>query len=131
MDYQRTIELDVPYEEAVERTRKALSEQGFGVLTEIDLKATLKAKKDVDIEPYLILGACNPGLAHRALEVDRGVGVLLPCNVVVSGRDDGGSTVRVLEPQLFPLMSGLPALQDMADEASDLLDAALRRIGGH
>ena len=128
MDYQRKLDVDLPYDDAVARTRKALAEQGFGILTEIDLRATLKAKRGVDIEPYVILGACNPALAQRAIEVDRGVGVLLPCNVVVHGREGGGSTIRVLEPEIFPVMTGLPALQSVADEASRLLQGALDHI---
>ena len=95
MDYQRSITLEIPYSDAVTRTRDALADQGFGVLTEIDVKATLREKLGLGMEPYVILGACNPELAHQALEVDRSVGVLLPCNVVVSGRGEG-STVQIL-----------------------------------
>lgn len=125
MDYQRTIDVDLPYEEAVAATRAALAAQGFGILTEIDMKATLKAKRGVDIEPYVILGACNPALSERALRIDRSIGVLLPCNVVVSEREGGGSTIRVLEPEIFPGVTGLAALQGVADDASRLLQAAL------
>ena len=83
--YERSITIDLPYAEAVERTREALAEQGFGVLSQIDVQATLREKRGLEMEPYVILGACNPDLAHRALDIDRSIGVLLPCNVVVSG----------------------------------------------
>lgn len=125
MDYQRNITVDLPYAEAVTRTRDALAEQGFGVLSEIDVQATLHEKRGLEMEPYLILGACNPDLAHQALEVDRSVGVLLPCNVVVSSRNDGGSAVQILDPQIMASVTGLPALQPLADEASRRLQAVL------
>jgi uncharacterized protein (DUF302 family) len=125
MDYQRSIAVDLPYAEAVTRTREALAEQGFGVLTEIDVAATLKDKRGLEMEPYLILGACNPDLAHQALEVDRSIGVLLPCNVVVSAREGGGSTVAILDPQIMAAVTKLPDLQPLADEASRRLQAVL------
>ncbi len=124
MDYQRSITVDLPYDEAVDRTRQALADQGFGVLTEIDVQATLRDKLDLNMESYLILGACNPELAHQALEVDRSIGVLLPCNVVVSSRGDG-SAVRILEPQMMASVTGLAALQPVADEASRRLQSVL------
>ncbi|MDQ3416773.1 MAG: DUF302 domain-containing protein [Actinomycetota bacterium] len=124
MDYQRTITVDLAYDEAVSRTRDALAEQGFGILTEIDVQATLKEKRDLDMEPYVILGACNPDLAHQALEIDRSIGVLLPCNVVVGSRD-GGSTVQILDPQLMASVTELPGLQPIADEAASRLQAVL------
>jgi len=124
MDYQRTITVDLAYDEAVSRTRDALAEQGFGILTEIDVQATLKEKRDLDMEPYVILGACNPDLAHQALEIDRSIGGLLPCNVVVGSRD-GGSTVQILDPQLMASVTGLPELQPIADEAASRLQAVL------
>jgi uncharacterized protein (DUF302 family) len=124
MDYQRSITIDLPYAQAVTRTREALAEQGFGVLSEIDVHATLRDKRGVEMEPYLILGACNPDLAHQALQVDRSIGVLLPCNVVVSGRGQG-STVQILDPQLMATVTALPALQPLADEASTRLQAVL------
>jgi uncharacterized protein (DUF302 family) len=125
-DYGRTVEIKAPFEEAVAQVREALARQGFGVLTEIDVAATLKAKLGQDMEPYLILGACNPPLAHRALEADRSIGLLLPCNVVVRGREDGGGTVvQALDPQTMVKLTGLPALVPVADEAGRRLDAAL------
>lgn len=125
--YGRTVELKAPFDEAVARVREALAGQGFGVLTEIDVAATLKAKLGEEMEPYLILGACNPPLAHRALEADRSIGLLLPCNVVVRGsRDGNGSTVvQALDPQTMVKLTGLAALQPVADEAGRRLDAAL------
>lgn len=125
MDYQRSIPVDMPYAEAVTRTRQALAEQGFGVLAEIDVQATLKEKRGLEMEPYVILGACNPDLAHQALAVDRGIGVLLPCNVVVSAREGGGSTVAILDPQIMASVTELPDLQPLADEASRRLQAVL------
>ena len=92
-----TVPLDYPV--AVERTREALGREGFGVLTEIDVSATLKKKLDVDFRPYIILGACNPALAHRALSAERDIGLLLPCNVIVYAGDTAGtSTVAAMDP---------------------------------
>ncbi len=124
MSYERSIDLSVPFEDAVSRTRAALQEQGFGVLSEIDVQATLRDKRGLEMEPYLILGACNPDLAHQALEIDRSIGVLLPCNVVVSGHA-AGSRVQILDPQIMASLTELPALQPVADEASVRLQAVL------
>lgn len=129
MDYHRSITLDLPYAEAVTAVRQALSDQGFGVLSEIDVQGALRDKRGIEIEPYLILGACNPDLAHRALEVDRSIGVLLPCNVVVSGRDDG-STVQVLDPRTMSQITEREDLEPVATEAAQLLDAALDTLAG-
>ena len=93
-------------EEARERITNALKEQGFGVLTEIDVKATLKKKIDVDFRPYVILGACNPPIAHQALQAEPGMGLLLPCNVVVAEDDDGGAVISVIKPEaMFKLVN--------------------------
>lgn len=128
MTYVRSITLDLPYGDAVTRTRDALAEQGFGVLTEIDVQATLKDKLGQDMEPYVILGACNPELAHRALEIDREIGALLPCNVVVR-EQDGGSTVLILDPQIMATLPGRDELRPVADEASRRMDAVLASLG--
>lgn len=129
MDYGTTIKTDLGFDETVERTKAALAEQGFGVLTEIDVQATLKTKLDQDMEPYLILGACNPQLASQALAVERDIGLLLPCNVVV--RRDGASTlVQALDPQVMVSLPGRPELQGVADDAERRLKAALEAVAG-
>lgn len=94
------------------------------------MQATLKAKVGVDIEPYVVLGACNPGFAARALAVDRSLGVLLPCTVAVSARVGGGSTIRMLEPEIFPVLTGLDVLAPISHEVSVRLQAALDRLAG-
>ena len=115
------------FADAVARTRDALAGQGFGVLTEIDMKATLKAKLDQDMENYRILGACNPPLAHRAVDIDRQIGLLLPCNVVVrtDPSDDTRVLVEAMNPQLLVQVTEEPALQDVADEVTAKLRAAI------
>jgi len=121
--------LDVEFDEAVERTTKALAEQGFGVLTTIDVAATLKKKLGKDMEKYLILGACNPGLAHRALDIDRQLGQFLPCNVVVRADPDGGVLVEAMDPQVMVQVAAQAhALQTVADEAAAKLHAAIEQL---
>lgn len=119
--------LRASFDDAVEMTRKALSDQGFGVLTEIDVKATLKAKLGEDMENYLILGACNPPLAHRAVNVDRTIGLLLPCNVVVRSdpANDGTVIVDAMDPQIMVQVADQPGLRDVADDATTKLRAAI------
>lgn len=113
------------FQNAVDMTRRALSDQGFGVLTEIDIRSTLKAKLGEDMEDYLILGACNPVLAHRALNVDRQLGVLLPCNVVLRSdpHNDGVVIVDIADPQMMVQVADDPGLQEVADEAAVRLRA--------
>ncbi|MGA5440073.1 DUF302 domain-containing protein [Streptomyces coelicolor] len=128
MAYDRTVRLtDTDFDTAVAAVRRALADQGFGVLTEIDVRATLKAKLDHDMEDYVILGACNPPLAHRALEADRSIGLLLPCNVVVR-RDGDHALVQALDPGTMVTLTGLDALTPVADEATARLDAALSSL---
>ncbi len=128
-NYQNSVRTDLPYPKAVAATRDALGEQGFGVLTEIDMQATMKSKLGKEMEPYVVLGACNPALAEQALDAERATGVLLPCNVVVRG-DGDGSVVSILDPQLMSSLTGLPAMAALADEASTRLNAVLRTIAG-
>lgn len=127
MRYDRTVRLDGTFEDTVTAVREALAEQGFGVLTEIDVTATLKQKLGHEMEDYLILGACNPPLAHRALDVDRSIGLLLPCNVVVR-REGGQTVVQALDPHTMVTLTGLPELRPVATEAADRLDAALASL---
>ena len=124
MAYGTTVRLEAPFAEAVERVRALLKEQGFGVLTEIDVRATLRDKLGEEMEDYLILGACNPPLAHRALEVDRRIGLLLPCNVVVRA-EEGHTVVEALDPQVMVSVAERPELKPIADEAAGRLNAAL------
>ncbi len=119
--------LQTSFAEALARTRDALAQQGFGVLTEIDMKATLKAKLNEDMEDYVILGACNPPLAHRAVNADRQIGVLLPCNVVVrtDPTDDQSIIIEAMNPQILVEVTGAPALRDIADEVTTKMQAAI------
>jgi uncharacterized protein (DUF302 family) len=127
MSYALSTTLHTTFEDAVERTRKALADQGFGVLTEIDMKATLKSKLGEDMEDYLILGACNPPLAHRAVSVDRRIGLLLPCNVVVRADVAAQGTVIVdaMDPQVMVQVSDEPGLREVANDAATKLQAAI------
>lgn len=129
MQYGKTVRLAEGFAEAVPKVKEAFAAQGFGTLTEIDVQSTLKTKIGFDMESYVILGACNPQLAHRALEVTRDIGLLLPCNVVV--RADGeGVLVQALDPAVVASVPGDPALQPIADEAGRRIDAALESLVG-
>jgi len=121
------IDLDRPFEEVLTAVQNALKEQGFGVLTTIDVKATLKEKLGLDMERYVILGACNPPLAHRALETEREVGLLLPCNVVVR-EVDGKTRVEIADPKAMLGIVGNPALDELANEARSRLERALQTL---
>jgi uncharacterized protein (DUF302 family) len=127
MEYGKSIRLRPPFAKTAEHVRRSLKDQGFGVLTEIDVKATLRAKLGEDMEDYLILGACNPPLAHRALQADRRIGLLLPCNVVV--RADGDYTiVEALDPVVMLGVADRDDLQPVAAEAAARLEAALASL---
>jgi uncharacterized protein (DUF302 family) len=127
MKFIRHIEVDLPFESAVEEVRSALGDQGFGVLTEIDVRKTLAEKLDVETSPQVILGACNPRLAHRAMEIDPRVAALLPCNVVVRVHH-GHTVVDALEPAVMATITDNPELEPIAAEASELIGAALRQL---
>lgn len=124
-EYTTTVTLDRSYDDVVPLVREALAAQGFGVLTEIDVRATMKAKLDVEVPAQVILGACRPELAHRALEATPSLGALLPCNVVVRTDTDGRTVVEAIDPQVMARMEDSPVLRAVADEAGRRLRAAL------
>ena len=121
------VHLDQPYDEALESVTVALKAEGFGVLTAIDVKATLKKKLGEDFRLYSILGACNPSLAHRALVADAQVGMMLPCNVTVEADPAGGSIVRILNPDLMVSAGDLGQNSDLLEVASQAR-AKLERV---
>jgi uncharacterized protein (DUF302 family) len=117
------------YEDAVEKITSALSEQGFGILTEIDVKATLKKKIDQDFTKYVILGACNPGLAFQALSEEIDIGLLLPCNVVVYEHPENGKTViGVIDPEMMVQAAGRQDLAEFAKNVREKLQSALDAV---
>jgi uncharacterized protein (DUF302 family) len=127
-DYGISITLQTGFAETVERTRAALAEQGFGILTEIDVAATMKAKLDVDMPAHLILGACNPPLAHQALTIAPSIGLLLPCNVVVRTLADGRTLVEAMNPDVMVTATGDENLAPVAAQARERLAAALQTL---
>jgi uncharacterized protein (DUF302 family) len=128
--YGLSTTVPLPYDEALTRTRAALTSEGFGVLTEIDVAATLQKKLNVDFRPYMILGACNPPLAHRALQAELDIGLLLPCNVVVyAGDDPSTSVVAALDPVEALSLSGSEAVRPIAEEVQERLRRVLGRVG--
>ena len=119
--YQYKKEVKLSYEGAVEKARQELSKEGFGVMTEIDVKATLKKKLDVDFEDYIILGACNPASAHKALQAEKEIGLLLPCNVIVYEGKNGKAVVSAQDPEAALAIVGNPAIAPVAKEARERL----------
>ena len=123
--YGISVRLGIPYEQAVEAATKALKAEGFGVLTEIDVKATLKEKLDTDFRKYVILGACNPPLAYSALNAELDIGLLLPCNLIVY-EDGSGSVVSAIDPMVAMSIVDNPELEQIAGQVS----AKLKRVIG-
>jgi uncharacterized protein (DUF302 family) len=119
----------LPYAQAVEQTKAALKEQGFGVLCEIDVQKTLKEKLNADFRPYVILGACNPPLAHRALSTELDLGLLLPCNVVVYD-EEGGAVVKAMDPEPVLGLVGNPELAPIAGEVKARLEKVIKQVVG-
>lgn len=129
-DYGIRTTVHLQYAEAVERTRQALQEQGFGVLSEIDIKAKLKEKLGVDTRDYVILGACNPPLAYKALQAEPEIGLLLPCNVIVYDAGNGNTNVIAVDPDAMLSIAGDdPAIAEVARDARQRLQAAILAIG--
>jgi uncharacterized protein (DUF302 family) len=124
--YTRTVAL--PMDEAEARVREALHEEGFGVLTEIDVQATLKKKLDVDFRPYKILGACNPSAAHRALQAEPLIGTMLPCNVILQDAGDGQTEIAAVDPVASMSAVENDALGEIAEEIRDRLRKAVDRV---
>lgn len=129
MTYAMTVTVDSDFDEALAATREHLAAEGFGVLSEIDIAATLKTKLDVDLPPQVILGACRPPLAHAALQEEPSIGLLLPCNVVVRSLDRVRTLVEAVDPGMMVTLTGNEALQQVAAEARDRLDRALSTLG--
>jgi uncharacterized protein (DUF302 family) len=130
-DYGLRTTINVPYDQAIEKTTAALKEEGFGVLTEIDVKATLKKKLDVDFRRYVILGACNPPLAYRALTNELEIGLLLPCNVIVYETDAGQSAISVVNPMAMMSVTDNEALHNVANEAQARLSRVIRNLSAN
>jgi uncharacterized protein (DUF302 family) len=123
---KKTVEMS--YDDALEKTVAALKDQGFGVMTEVNVKDTLKTKLDVDFKRYIILGACNPPLAYEALQADEEVGLLLPCNVIVYEEDEANTRVSIMDPNIILGVANNPELSKVASEARMRLEKALDAI---
>jgi len=129
MGYVLSITVNRPFEATLANAREALAAQGFGILTEIDLAATLHKKLGVEIAPQVILGACNPPSAYAALQAEESVGVLLPCNVVVRSVDAGTTIVDAIDPQTMHQLTGTAEMKPVADRVGEMLRAALDSLG--
>ena len=128
--YGFSVQMSCGFDEAVERVTEALKTEGFGVLTEIDVKATLKKKLDVDRNPYKILGACNPLLANQALNADPDIGLLLPCNVVVRQEEDGAVTVAFMDPNAVLALVDKSGVEQLAGQVRAKLEKVRDQLAG-
>jgi uncharacterized protein (DUF302 family) len=128
MTYHFSKTLDVPFDDAVDKAMKALQAEGFGVLTEIDVKATLKKKLDVDFRPYRILGACNPNLAYQALQLENKIGTMLPCNVLVQQTEDGKVEVSAVDPVASMQAIDNPQLRGVAEMVQKKLRSVIASL---
>ena len=126
MAYYFSRKINAGFDEVVERVSEALKNQGFGILTEIDVGATLKKKLDVDFRPYRILGACNPPFAYKALQAEDKIGTMLPCNVIVQAMEDGGVEIAAIDPAASMAAVDNPALEEIARTIGEKLNAAVQ-----
>jgi len=130
LPYGFSIDLNLPLDRAIEAVREALKSEGFGVLTEIDVRTTLKEKIGADFQPYVILGACNPSLAFRALQDDIDIGMLLPCNVTVREEADGRTIISAFDPNVMARLSPSAGLKEVARLAREKLERVLEGLSG-
>lgn len=128
MEYFTSKTVDLSYDQAIKKVTDLLKEEGFGVLTEIDVKDTLKKKLDVDFKKYKILGACNPGFAHKALQAEDKIGVMLPCNVIVEEHEDGTVEVSAVNPVASMQAVSNDGLQPIADQVRNRLDKVIANL---
>ncbi|MGQ7794049.1 DUF302 domain-containing protein [Faunimonas sp. B44] len=129
MTYYHARTVDLPFEQAVERTIASLQAEGFGVLSDIDVAATLKKKIGVDFRPYRILGACNPQMAHRALQAEDKIGTMLPCNVIIQEVDSGQSEIAAVDPVASMQAVQNPGLSETANKVRAMLMKAVDAVG--
>jgi len=129
MTYHISKIVEIPFEEAISATVNALKNHGFGVLTDIDVKKTLKSKLDVDFRPYRILGACNPKMAYQALQAEDKIGTMLPCNVILQQHDDGKVEISAIDPVVSMQAVGNPKLRNIAGDVHTLLQQAIAEVG--